>query len=49
MAQISIEYGEKRTNGSVAVSLIVVSGKTKKRIKTGISLSMPIVISKGLH
>ena len=40
MAQISIEYGKKRTNGSVAVSLIVVSGKTKKRIKTGIDLGV---------
>ena len=40
MAQISIEYGKKRTNGSVAVSLIVVSGKTKKRIKTGIELGV---------
>lgn len=40
MAQISIEYGKKRTNGSVAVSLIVVSGKTKKRIKTGIELAV---------
>ena len=40
MAQISIEYGKKRTNGSVAVSLIIVSGKTKKRIKTGIDLGV---------